>query len=157
MGKLRACVETSMSSLRLRSCCSSFPRVQEFCHKSINDGWNLRRTLKQNYEAMGLSTSPMDTLPVKKGDVARKAAQKDREVPLEDTHVIEELTAVQNTPAPAPYQVRSMSINEQKRIQMLLEKHGEDFTAMARDIKINVNQVSTVCCLEPAQATPALV
>lgn len=89
---------------------------------------------------MGLSTDPNQALPIKKGDVQRKQEMAGREVSVTDSHVMKELTAVQALERPAPYQVKSMSIDEQMRLQRLIAKHGEDFAAMARDIKINSHQ-----------------
>lgn len=43
-------------------------------------------------------------------------------------------------PAKAPYVAKSMSVQEQYRLQDLVRKHGDDYDKMQRDIKINVNQ-----------------
>lgn len=74
--------------------------------QSINDGWDLRRTLKQNYDRMGLSTDPNVCLPIKKGDVQRKEEQADKLVPVTDSNVIMELNEIQSLEKPAPYQVK---------------------------------------------------
>lgn len=97
--------------LSLRHClCHPLPATRSSFlvprRQSINAGWDLRRTLKQNYDAMGLSTNPNIALPIKKGDKQRKEEQADREVPVTDSEVMRELTAVQNQEKPAPYQVR---------------------------------------------------
>ncbi len=39
-----------------------------------------------------------------------------------------------------PYEVKSMSISEQKILSILIKKHGDDYAKMAMDIKINVHQ-----------------
>lgn len=39
-----------------------------------------------------------------------------------------------------PKALKVMSINEQHRLKLLIEKHGDDFQAMSRDIKLNVMQ-----------------
>ena len=57
--------------------------------QAINAGWDLRRTLKQNYESMGLSTNPNQALPIKKTDVQRKEEQKDKVVTLKSMHVMQ--------------------------------------------------------------------
>jgi len=116
----------------------------EFCHDAINQGWDRQKTLQQNYAAMGLSTDPNRCLPIKRGDQQRALEMKERGTKtVKISNVLEELNEVQNMPKPAPYQVRSMSVAEQKRLQLLIQKHGSDnYAAMARDIKINVMQLT---------------
>ncbi len=43
-------------------------------------------------------------------------------------------------PKKAPYVVKSMDLDEQYRLQDLIRKHGYNFEAMARDIKVNIYQ-----------------
>ena len=52
-----------------------------------------------------------------------------------------ELVEVQRLADSAPaYEVKSMSADEQRRLRLLISKHGHDVHAMARDIKVNVHQ-----------------
>ena len=86
----------------------------EFCHKAINDEWDRTRTLKQNYRKMGLSTDAQSALPIKKGDVLRKAsAQSDKDVGVA-SGVLEELDQIANLPTPEPYQVKVSACAWQK-------------------------------------------
>jgi len=56
--------------------------------QAINEGWDLRRTLKQNYASMGLATDPNAALPIEKTDVQRKLEQADKEVTLKSMAVM---------------------------------------------------------------------
>lgn len=51
-----------------------------------------------------------------------------------------ELQAVKEMPKATAYVAKSMDIKEQRLLTKLVEKHGEDYHKMARDIKINVHQ-----------------
>lgn len=191
--------------------------------QAINEGWDLRRTLKQNYASMGLATDPNAALPIKKTDVQRKLEQADKEVTLKSMAVMKghnddahkgtgagarllllhssahsfahSLTlcvamfccccragcrgqsahagalpsARQSTrhewglpkadartrfgraiahsrmpivasPVRLHLLLQSMSIAEQKRIALLLQKHGDDYAAMFRDRQVNTMQ-----------------
>jgi len=74
-------------------------------------------------------------------DVNSRYGKKRRVVDAAVERLHEELLGVQkiNETAPA-YQVKSMSVDEQRRLQRLIAKHGDDVKAMARDIKINIMQ-----------------
>ena len=53
----------------------------------------------------------------------------------------QELVEVQRLADSAPtYQVKSMPLDEQRRLRLLISKHGDDVHAMARDIKVNIHQ-----------------
>jgi len=61
---------------------------------------------------------------------------------LKVQHELTEIQELSHRSVPA-YQVKSMSLNEQRRLQLLISKYGADEQAMARDICLNINQETT--------------
>uniref|UniRef100_A0A7S2TH00 Nucleolar protein 16 n=1 Tax=Lotharella oceanica TaxID=641309 RepID=A0A7S2TH00_9EUKA len=104
-----------------------------FGHESIKNNWNPKETLRQNYKRLGLAATADDAI---------KAAREARDGKSGDqTGVItQELTRIQNLPEKPKYEIKTMAVDEQRRLLRLMKKHGEDYKKMARDIKINVYQ-----------------
>jgi nucleolar protein 16 len=141
------------------------PRV--FANEGVQKAWSHRKTLKQNYAALGLLADPnrssqlanVDELSQRPIDADLTDLQSQRfdqtlqvngsqckpkrrsalSERAQNLHAT--LENAQAAAANAPqYQVRTMSINEQYRIRQLVQLHKDDYEAMARDIKINVMQ-----------------
>ena len=193
---------------------TNFQSTGSFVHPAIKRAWDNRKTLKQNYRALGLvgdvndkrqASEQAERLPhididedadvlVKEmsrkrrredsNDTADTASDDQREAEgdeqspqgdeAEESGVVEvdesvlyeeavdgvnkyelrrkkkavavallhkELVDVQRLADSAPtYQVKSMPLDEQRRLRLLISKHGEDVHAMARDIKVNIHQ-----------------
>lgn len=95
---------------------------------SIDLAWSSGKTLKQNYEEMGV------LLDVNK---IGKPSSADGKV---KGYLVDDLDAIKALPRAPSYVVRSMGVNERDIMRRLLDKHDDDFGAMARDIKINIYQ-----------------
>ena len=185
---------------------TNFQSTGSFAHPAIKRAWDRRKTLVQNYQALGLvgdvndkrQTSrqverladiDIDERPeVLLKEMSRKrkreeeeegADEQDEEEENEDETAADnagaevdefvlqeeagdgvnkyelrrkkkavavallhkELVEVQRLADNAPaYQVKSMALDEQRRLRVLISKHGDDVHAMARDIKVNIHQ-----------------
>ena len=158
-------------------------RQAEFVHPSIKAAWNKRRTLRQNYVALGLSADPNDHAQRERQrrriahvdidatdqevahTMARAPSARDGDDSISDdpqqssddshptaappltaaaTALHSELSGMQRLSEAAPaYEVKSMSLNEQRRLQRLIANHGTDVHAMSRDIRLNIMQDTT--------------
>jgi len=91
--------------------------------------WDANKTQYENFAELGISIDPncdlykRRTYTAKTGDALKP--------------VIEEYL---NRPAKPKQRIQSMNMDEQWRLRKLIEKHGEDFNAMARNVKVNVYQ-----------------
>jgi hypothetical protein len=163
-----------------------------FVLASIERHWDKEKTVKQNYDKLGLSTLANKAIPIKqpteeadldetkgfvvcfvvktlsvcfnflslpflsflelppapaKGELAEGLCVLNSFFP---NHFVSyfccsswtELDAITNAPKPAPYVVKSMAVYEQKICSDLMKKYKEDYEAMARDIDINVYQMT---------------
>ena len=186
---------------------TNFQSTGSFVHPAIKRAWDSRKTLKQNYAALGLVGDVNDKRQAarqaerlshididEKGEtlvreMSRKRGREERDDRAEadadedgegeadgadgsrvlevDESVLQEeagegvnkyalrrkkkavavallhkeLVEVQRLADSAPtYQVKSMPVDEQRRLRLLISKHGDDVHAMARDIKINIHQ-----------------
>eukprot|EP01102_Stenamoeba_stenopodia_P002587 TRINITY_DN12445_c0_g1_i1.p1 TRINITY_DN12445_c0_g1~~TRINITY_DN12445_c0_g1_i1.p1 ORF type:complete len:185 (-),score=52.87 TRINITY_DN12445_c0_g1_i1:5-508(-) len=84
----------------------------------IRDRWDEGTTVKENYRQLGLKMNPNERAPKVKA-----------EDPIEF-----------NVPAPAPSREARLSHQEIACVRALIAKHGNNYRAMQRDIKINIYQ-----------------
>jgi nucleolar protein 16 len=164
---------------------SAFRQQAEFGHPSIRAAWNTRKTLKQNYAALGLAADPNDgrqrrreaqrlgTASIDESEQEISSRMRQRQQPAADEAAeqeedrndsdddsgdaaaappalsaagcavqaeLEAMSALSAAGSAVPYSVRSMSVREQRRLRLLVSRHGDDVEAMARDIRVNVMQ-----------------
>jgi hypothetical protein len=100
----------------------------DFGDQRIRNNWNNKETLRQNYKRLGLAVSVDDAVREDSKGVQRKGV------------ITDVLTAVQKLPKGEKYIPKSLAVDEQRRLQKLMRKHGEDYKKMARDISINIMQ-----------------
>lgn len=112
-------------------------RVHEtFGSQTIKDNWDKDQTLRQNYIRLGLVMDVNEDTKGGRGLIQRQSLRGDAPTAMLSDHLEE----IRNLPKPAPYVAKSMSIKEQTMLKMLTERHGEDYKAMSRDIRINLKQ-----------------
>eukprot|EP00727_Mastigamoeba_balamuthi_P006813 m51a1_g2752 hypothetical protein (174) ;mRNA; f:962946-963600 len=123
--------------------------------KRVRAWWDPKKTVRQNYEAMGLvaqvnfteaepaALRPAEptTGPVMSEDAASSAAPASEQQPKRKHCVI----SAARTKLPAPKPVKMTWTNKVYWSQ-LLAKHGQDYKAMARDIKLNPMQHAPDTC-----------
>eukprot|EP00455_Lapot_gusevi_P024081 TRINITY_DN2499_c0_g1_i2.p1 TRINITY_DN2499_c0_g1~~TRINITY_DN2499_c0_g1_i2.p1 ORF type:complete len:155 (-),score=16.85 TRINITY_DN2499_c0_g1_i2:32-496(-) len=100
--------------------------------QAIQDNWDPYKTLRENYKALGLQADASKIV----------MPRMDEEIPKVEPKglIAEELKRIEELPPAEPYEVKSMSVREQSILIKLMNKYGEDYEAMSRDIKINVMQ-----------------
>jgi nucleolar protein 16 len=93
--------------------------------------WNHKLTTKQNYEQIGLNVDPNSFQAIRKSIEGAEGALDDepRLFRVPDSDILND----RNARRPENY----MSEEEIKYLRRLIAKHGEDYAAMARDIKTN--------------------
>lgn len=131
-------MKTTRSQLKKRKRLQHFANTAALAHRRPIEGWDDTLTLKQNYKMLGLA---LDANRVVANP--RKAMENpdDQYVPAKGTGLLsEKLDELKAMPKRAPYQAKSMSIQEQYRLQDLIKKHGDNYEAMQRDLKLNINQ-----------------
>jgi len=106
-------------------------KVSETIANSIvKEAWDKNSTMKQNFVKLGLVQNPNVGLHKKKN--------KNRGQSIDvDTSVVPKLEAALKAHVPT---ARFAAGGEIRFVQELVEKHGEDYVAMARDHKLNVYQ-----------------
>ncbi len=135
---------------------------KEFYHKSIQAAWDPKLTTKQNYENLGLvgdtkKVTKIVSQSVQKSEIAGAFREFDagEENPLEkidfqSSELTEEAIELRkeleeakriNESAPS-YKVKSMAVEEQRRLAKLIERYGSNISAMARDFQLNNKQMT---------------
>ncbi len=100
----------------------------------VGKHWNKKKTLKQNFSTLGLVNDPNEMSRSKRGDEALARAEKETAVASGVVRELEEIVA-SNVPT-----TRFAPAGEIAIVQKLVAKYGDDYTAMARDHKLNVYQ-----------------
>ncbi|KAK8789577.1 hypothetical protein JH06_3946 [Blastocystis sp. subtype 4] len=96
-------------------------RKAAISHQVLQNAWDKKKTLSQNYEALGFVTSLKDigkTTPAKPSDIKLVSLSNEKREKV------------------------SMSLFDQRYIKKLIEKYGDDYEGMLRDKKLNTNQLS---------------
>jgi len=143
-------------------------KVKFLAPKEFTGVWNKRKTLKQNLQEIGLTldvnkvsdkySAPSEIYDEQKEYLENMKQIKAQEIetgnPLSssmecevleemDKSVFEQLCPV---PAKPPKREKSLSEDERNYYRKLIDKHGTNYEAMARDMKLNYyQQTATVC------------
>ncbi|KAK8792518.1 hypothetical protein WA538_000393 [Blastocystis sp. DL] len=96
-------------------------RKGKFGSEAVQKVWDNKKTLRQNYEKLGLVS-----------DTNKMEEAKAPEHPLIEFVSTEDVKKDEII----------MSVYDQNYMKKLIEKHGDDLEAMFRDIKVNVDQLS---------------
>ena len=93
--------------------------------------WDNTKTLRQNYEKLGLvaNINKMEEAPKTEEPLIRKNERMALDLEFIEA---EEIKREDNI----------MSVYDQNYIKKLIDKHGDDVDAMFRDIKLNTNQLT---------------
>jgi len=103
--------------------------------------WSKEKTLHENYKALGLTLDP-------NASVSKLSFEREREgepVSLSDdvpddrqgkTYLTDLLAVPEAREKKAP----NLGVRERHYVKKLHDKHGDNFEAMARDVKLNFNQ-----------------
>ena len=93
--------------------------------------WDNTKTLRQNYEKLGLvaNIKKMEEAPKTEEPLIRKNERMVLDLEFIEA---EEIKREDNI----------MSVYDQNYIKKLIDKHGDDVDAMFRDIKLNTNQLT---------------
>lgn len=108
------------------------PQIQDKC---VKEHWDPNKSAQQNMAKLGLATQP-------NGD----SAQRGNAVPISKASAVELFDVPDSDVIPKKTKSQSMlpvSIEDQKYMVKLLERYGDDFEKMARDIKRNNMQHSS--------------
>jgi hypothetical protein len=111
--------------------------IDVFHTAAIREAWDPHKTMQQNYAALGLDMDPNADIKKRIPKVIPDADLRVESVASFHKKLEEAREQTENM---VPYVPKSMSVNEQRILQMLIKKHGQNYEAMARDIKINVKQ-----------------
>eukprot|EP00128_Syssomonas_multiformis_P006033 Colp12_sorted_trinity150504_noHs@26363 len=102
--------------------------------ETIAKQWDKGLTLKQNFEKMGLAFDPN----AGKAKINKSAEDEEmEESPKEPTALVKEL---EEKAAQVVKIVTTPSEGQAKFVQQLIAKHGTDYKAMSRDLKLNTYQ-----------------
>lgn len=126
-----------------------FYKPTQIDDKSVRSQWNPRKSPSQNMAAMGLVTSVNSTIDARDAFAhayIKQSTDSSKAIELFDIPDSDQLTNDESksnnkiTTLPGKtYSQRTLpvSIDDQKYIIKCLKKHGDDYTAMMRDIKVN--------------------
>merc|ERR1712080_118087 len=109
--------------------------------KSMKDVWNSRVSLKENMEAMGVAIDANIVLPkisAKKKmlkDLKKRAGKEEEMEEGEEKKKTEVVKKLEVEAAYIPKQSFRFSPSQVQLISYIMDKHGEDWGAMARDRK----------------------
>eukprot|EP01118_Nematostelium_gracile_P012703 TRINITY_DN4679_c0_g1_i1.p1 TRINITY_DN4679_c0_g1~~TRINITY_DN4679_c0_g1_i1.p1 ORF type:complete len:191 (-),score=60.77 TRINITY_DN4679_c0_g1_i1:56-628(-) len=105
-------------------------------HPKIREIWDFKKTPDENYRNMGLLVS---------FEVPKQNPKEEEIVDLEEMENIPGLKPGKETifeelfpePAPKPKKEEKLSEEEQRYYKKLIDKYGDNYKAMSRDIKLN--------------------
>ncbi len=111
--------------------------------ESLKRHWDARKPVKANFDRLGLAADPNKTPSLKRQLVNKaKGQEQDAERPRRTTKAVKQLEAeAEDAEDAKPKQRFRFSKEEVKFLTHLLDKHGDDFDAMAKDPK-NVFQLT---------------
>ena len=126
-----------------------FYKPTQIDDKSVRDQWNPRKSPSQNMAAMGLATSVNSTIDARDAFAhayIKQPTDSSKAIELFDIPDSDQLnnddSKANNKIITLPgktYSQRTLpvSLDDQKYVIKCLKKHGDDYTAMMRDIKVN--------------------
>lgn len=114
-----------------------FNHSAKLAHRSNVPGWDNNLSLKTNYKKLGIAYDPNLAMATPNESFANPIAQL---LPKRNGIMTERLEYLQSLPPPAPYEVKSMNVQEQYQLQRLIAAHEDDYEKMERDIKLNPTQ-----------------
>ncbi|KAI0561057.1 Ribosome biogenesis protein Nop16 [Gracilaria domingensis] len=113
---------------------STRPRASSVPHETIRSAWDSQLTPEKNLAKIGLRVSVND---LKKTVAKRKACIPIQSIASNSESVVEKLEK-----EAAREERRNLIVHpgEKRALEAMLRRHGEDWEAMARDIKLNYLQ-----------------
>ena len=124
-----------LGKTKLKNCNYQFHKPAQISDSVIREKWQVKKSLSSNMTRLGLVVHP-------NGDAADRGNAPPPVVPGAATAI--ELFDIPESDV-IPKQVKTMlpvSEEDQKYMERLFKKHGDDYTKMARDIKTNDMQHS---------------
>ena len=109
-------------------------------HPAFEEDWNRKSSLVKNFAAAGLALDPNKAVPIKGNEKLNynkfydKTPESGRKPKSKTIAALEEIAA---RPSDRPDHVPE---GESLILQDLIRKHGDDYTKMARDMKLNAYQ-----------------
>eukprot|EP00038_Savillea_parva_P014273 m.10510 g.10510 ORF g.10510 m.10510 type:complete len:180 (-) comp2753_c0_seq1:206-745(-) len=102
----------------------------------VKAAWDTTKTRRKNFEDIGLVQDPNETVAAK--TIPGATSKRSQQVEREPTEVVEKLEAMAK--AAQGSQPVVAAPGEVKFVDDMVAKHGDDYQAMARDLKLNVYQ-----------------
>ncbi|KNC72979.1 hypothetical protein SARC_14457, partial [Sphaeroforma arctica JP610] len=108
-------------------------------------GWDVTKTVTQNYKKLGLALDLNKTNSIaqhRADDHVEFVAQEEYARLRAAQNPTKTISALQDYSKLETKIVTALSDGQQQLAQALIKKHGDDFKAMERDIKLNTHQKS---------------
>jgi len=124
----------------------------------VKEMWDPKKTLKQNYENIGISYNPSENIMklqydlVVKNELGELERNEDGEIVIkDDVEGKMELSKILKVPDPAPKKEDKLGTRERWYWKKLYDKYNDNYKAMARDTKLNYNQYTAKVCSKKTQ------